>query len=497
MSSTSVKEKVKIDKSVDKTYQYLKERLDIGTNYDVVLRKYKIGNRYIHAYFVNGLADEEMMSRILRQISFVDKPLSNFAAFQQLLDESLINMQVTVTDNMDEAVDELLTGLMVIFGDTWGKAFIIDVRAYPGRTPEEPDTERVVRGSRDGFTESIVMNTGLVRRRIRDERLRMEMQQVGERSKTDICIAYIKDIANPDLIQEIKDRLNEIEIDGIPMTDKAIGEFVVNQGYNPFPKVRFTERPDVVAAHLYEGHAVIMVDTSPSVIILPTTYFNHIQHAEEFRHTPMVGMFIRLIRFVGIFVSLFLPPLWLLFAMQSELIPDFISFIGPSKDDYNIPIFLQFLFAELGIDLMRLAAIHTSTPLAVAMGLIAAVLIGEIAIQVGFFLPEVILYIAIASIGTFATPSYELSLANKFFRYVILFAVFFFKVSGFVVTCTVFMIYLTMMKSVRAPYMWPLIPFNLKAFLSVVLRFTSGMTKTRPSFVHPQNKTRQSRSKQG
>lgn len=491
LATTEKKSKQPIEKSLNHNYIYLQERLGLDVNYDVGCRKYKVGNRDIQLYFVNGLTDTDFIIQILKQISLVDKPLSTLGAFKELFNHSLSHVQVEVVDNMDEAVDQLLSGLLVIFGESWDKALVVDVRSYPGRSPEEPDTERVVRGARDGFTENIIENTAMTRRRIRDERLRMELMQVGERSKTDICISYIKDIANPNLVSEIKELLSNIEVDGLPMGEKVIEEFVVKQGYNPFPKVRFTERPDVAAAHILEGHVIILVDTSPAVMIMPSTYFHHLQHAEEFRQAPAIGVYVRWIRFMGIFASLFLLPLWTLFVFQPDLLPEALNFIGPEKTDYKIPVFWQFMIAELGIDLMRMAAIHTPAPLATAMGLVAAILIGEIAINAGLFVPEVILYLAVAAIGMFATPSYELSLANKMIRLFLLTAVFIFKIPGFIIGCTVIFIFLVMMKSIRTPYLWPLIPFNLKAFLSIVLRFTSKMNKTRPSIVHPRNKHKQ------
>ncbi|GAA0364127.1 spore germination protein [Bacillus horti] len=486
------KVKQPIYKKLDDIYSYLEDRLDLKINYDVGCRSFKVGNRNIQLYYVNGLTDTDFVIQLMRRISNEDdRTLSYQGVYDELVEQLLTHVQVEPIEDMDEAVDNLLSGLLVIFGEAWEKALVIDVRFYPGRTPEEPDTERVVRGARDGYTENIVLNTALTRRRIRDERLRMEMTQVGERSKTDICICYIKDIANAYLVAEIKSLISKIDIDGIPMGEKAIEEFVIKQGYNPFPKVRFTERPDVAAAQLFEGHVLIMVDTSPSVIIMPTTFFHHLQHAEEFRQAPALGVYVRWIRFFGIFVSIFLLPLWMLFVTNPDLLPDQLSFIGVGEKDYVIPIFFQFLIAELGIDLMRMAAIHTPSPLATAMGLVAAILIGEIAIDVGLFVSEVILYLSVAAIGMFATPSYELSLANKMVRIFLLCMVYIFKLPGFVLGVTAVILYLTLMKSLKTPYMWPLIPFNLKALLTIVLRFTSSMNKTRPSIVHTPNKRKQ------
>ena len=234
----------------------------------------------------------------------------------------------------------------------------------------------------------------------------------------------------------------------------------------------------------------MFVDTSPSVIITPTTFFHHVQHAEEYRQSPAIGTFVRWVRFIGIFASLFLLPLWYLFVLHPELLPNQLAFIGPN-DKTHIPILLQLLIGELGVEFMRLAAIHTPTPLSTAMGLVAAVLIGQIAIDVGFFVGEVILYVAIVAVGTFATPSIELSVANKITRLYLLFAVALFGVPGFVVGITVFIVYLTNVKSLKTPYLWPFIPFNLAAFWQILVRKSMPGSKIRPSIVHPQNQFKQ------
>ena len=213
----------------------------------------------------------------------------------------------------------------------------------------------------------------------------------------------------------------------------------------------------------------MIVDTSPSVMILPTTYFHHLQHAEEYRNTPMVGTYFRWVRYFGVFASLFLLPLWLLFALNPSLLPENLEFIGP-RDQGSLPLFLQFLFAEIGIDMMRMAAIHTPAPLATAMGLIAAILIGEIAVKVGLFVPEVILYVAVAAIGTFATPSYELSLANRIMRIFFLIAVAMFKVTGLLLVATWLFVHLSRKRSLYTPYLSPFVPFRWNECLNLLVR---------------------------
>lgn len=475
-----------IPKDIRNVEKYLKKHLGIDISYDVGLRKLSILKSEIQIYYVNGLVDAIIVGELVKTLVEVNdhEPEENSA--YEVIENRLINLQVETIESMDEAIDETLTGLIVIFIDGHKEAFVVDVRNYPGRTPEEPDTERVIRGSRDGYTENIVQNTSLTRRRVRDGRLRNVMTQVGERSKTDVCVSYLQDVADDGLVKLIKEKLEEIEIDGIPMADKTIEEFIVSQKWNAYPLVRYTERPDMAAKHLLEGRVLIIVDTSPSVIILPATFFDHMEHAEEYRQSPTVGTFIRFIRNIAVLSSLYLLPLWFLFVQEPNLLPESLSFIGPNEEG-NIPIIIQIILAVLGMQFLRMAAIHTPTPLATAMGLIAAVLIGEIAVEVGMFSPEVILYVAISTVGTYVTPSYELSVANKLMEIFLLVATALFGSLGFIVGITVSILYLANIKALETPYLWPFMPFNATAFLQTVFRIPIPYANVRPTIVNPKN----------
>ncbi|WP_416149646.1 spore germination protein [Salipaludibacillus sp. HK11] len=479
-----------ISEDIHENERCLKKRVGIGESFDVGVRKISVLDKEVQFYFVNGLCDIQYIIELLKELMFLDAVEQKKSSVKEQILNRLTHVQVEEVGTLDEAIVEMLSGLIFILIEGDSKALVIDVRNYPGRGPEEPDTEKVVRGSRDGYTENIIENTALTRRRIRDERLRNEIMRVGRRSKTDISVTYIKGIADPKLVKIVQKELKGIDIDGLTMADKAVEEFVVKQGYNPFPMVRYTERPDVCATHLLEGHVVLFIDASPSVIIIPTTFFHHVQHAEEYRQAPMAGTFFRWVRFSGILFALFILPFWLLMVQEPELLPDAFDYIGPSEDS-NVPVFGQIVLAELGIELLRMAAIHTPSPLATALGLVAALLIGEIAIEVGLFIPEVILYVAVGAIGMFATPSYELSVALKILRLVLLFSVALFNVPGFVLGTAVLFILLVRSKTLGAPYMWPFLPFYPKALFDIIFRQAVPIKRKRPSIVHPQNVTKQ------
>jgi stage V sporulation protein AF len=490
MTSKTSSEKRPIPAAPHEIERFMKDRIGLGDSFDLGVRKINMLKKDVHFYYVNGLCDTSFIIQILKELVNLNEKEKSTQDVFKIVENRLLHQSVSPLKTLDELVDQVLSGLIVIVIEGETEALAVDVRNYPGRQPEEPATEKVVRGSRDGFVENIIMNTALTRRRIRDERLRFEILKVGERSKTDIAIAYVKDVANTDLINIIRKELNAIDVDGLTMADKAIEEYLVKQGYNPYPLVRYTERADVAATHLLEGHVLIYVDTSPSVIITPTTYFHHLQHAEEYRQSPAVGTFIRWCRFLGVFASLFLLPLWLLFVLEPSLLPEKLEFIGPNEKS-NIPLVLQILLSELGIMFLRLAAIHTPTPLATAMGLIAAVLVGQIAIDVGLFVPEVILYVAVSAMGSFATPSYELGIANTIVKIILLILVMIFKIPGFVIGLTVYILLLANLRSLNSPYLWPFIPFSPKAFMQILIRNSAPGSRIRPSIVQPKNRQKQ------
>lgn len=490
MGEKAEKQFMEIPADLKQLEQYFKDRVGLGTSFDIGQRKLVILKREIHFYYVNGLCDTEFIIELLKELVNLNEKERPSRSLPEIIENRLVHESVEYVKSFDELVDQVLSGLIGIVVEGEKQAIIVDVRSYPGRDPEEPDTEKVVRGSRDGYVENIIVNSALTRRRIRDERLRFEMIKVGERSKTDVAIGYIDGVANPQLIDTVKKELENINIDGISMADKTIEEFLLKQSYNPYPLVRYTERADVGAIHLLEGHVLIFIDTSPSVMITPATFFHHVQHAEEYRQSPAVGTFVRWTRFLGIWVSIFLLPLWFLFVLEPSMLPENLAFIGPNKES-DIPLIIQLLIADLGIEFLRIAAIHTPTPLSTAMGLIAAVLIGQIAVDVGLFHSEVILYVSIAAIGTFSTPSYELSVANKIFRMLLLICVAIFKAPGFIVGVAVYTLFLTSLRPLNAPYLWPLLPFNPIALYQILIRRPVPGSILRPSIVHPRNRVRQ------
>ncbi|WP_409251354.1 spore germination protein [Bacillus sp. SCS-153A] len=478
-----------VSPSLKENTDYLKELLAVDKSFDVIQLDLFYAGRNMAMYLVDGFVKDDIMHYLMRLLADLDEEQLDGDTLQKLMKTYIPYVEVEETDDLNNVADMVLAGPTALVVDGIDKVILIDARTYPVRGPQEPDMERVVRGSRDGFVETLVFNTALTRRRIRDRSLRMEYLQIGRRSKTDIVVCYLEDIADPELVEKIKNDLSKVDTDGLPMGEKTLEEFISGRHWNPYPMVRYTERPDTAAAHLYEGHVCIIVDGSPSVLITPTTFWHHLQHAEEYRNKPMVGAYLKLVRFFAVWASIFLLPLYYLFAVQPDLLPPAIDYIGPD-DAGEVPLIFQFLIVEIGIDMLRMAAIHTPTSLATALGLVAALMIGQVAVEVGLFVNEVILYLAVAAIGTFSTPSYELSLANRIVRIALLIATAVFGIYGFVIGVTIWILLLSRIKSFGVPYMWPFIPFNLRAMRDVLLRSPMPLKNRRPRFLNPQDPDR-------
>ncbi len=474
----------------EKLKQTFKYVMGLGESFDVNFREMTFGGRHTGLLFVTGLTKDTALTEIFERLSYINPREMNADAAQDFFEYYIPHIQVNKYTELSKIILQVMSGMSAFFIEGEETALVIDTRSYPTRSPEEPSLERVVRGSRDGFTETLLTNVSLVRRRLHDPGFKLELLQVGRRTKTDVCIAYIDDIVDKVQVDSIREKIEKVNLDGIPLADKQLEEAIINKGWNPYPLVRYSERPDSVASHLLEGRVVVFVDTSPSVMIMPTTFFDLCQHAEENRQTPFMGTYLRLVRFIGIFASLFLLPLWMLFVIDPSLKPVGMEFIGP-QDSVKLPIIVQFLIVELGIDLMRMAAVHTPTPLASAMGLIAAILVGDVAVKTGLFVNEVLLYMAFAAIGMFATPSYELGLANRIIRLLLLVLVAAFKAPGLIIGTTVIILALTLHRSYNSSYLWPFIPFNAKAMMETFIRSPLLASKKRPSFNKPRDNTRQ------
>jgi len=462
--------KTELVRDIEENQREMRARLGVGVTFDVLEREVEIGGRRALLYFVDGFVKDKVTQDLIRGLQQVERAEMAPRPVESLLARHIGYFEIDTVETVEEAVEQVLSGPAVLLIDGERRAIVLDVREYPVRSIGEPDLEKVTRGSHEGFVETIVFNTAMIRRRLRDPNLRFEVQRVGERSKTDVAVGYIQDLADPGLVEEVKRRISQAKVAALPMGAKNLEEIIVKEPWNPIPRVRYTERPDVAAAHLLEGHVVILVDTTPMAMIVPVTAFHFFEHAEEFFQSPVIGTYLRWIRAIAFFVATFLTPAWLALFLSKEILPPAFEVVGPKEGGYAVPVPLQLFLLEFGSDLIRMALIHTPNALATSLGIVGAILLGELAVEVGLFVPEAIFYTAVASVGYFAVPSIEFGYTLRIYRYLLLLLVSVLRLPGLLVGVLFGLVVLARTKSVDKPFLWPLFPFHGPSLVKALFR---------------------------
>ena len=338
----NVTNKEKMSASLSENMDYLNRYLSVDTNFDVVYRVIKIGGRDACMYFIDGFCKDEMMQKMLQY--FMDIKEDEMPAdAHEMSKKKLPYVEVDLKDEWDQITYFIMSGVFALFIDGYDRCLLIDSRTYPARGVEEPEKDKVLRGSKDGFVETIVFNTALIRRRIRSPQLRMEMLHAGNSSRTDIVLCYMNDRADHAFLDKLKERIGHIQVDALTMNQESLAECLYKKKwYNPFPKFKFTERPDTASAQILEGDIVILVDNSPSAMITPTSIFDIVEEADDYYFPPITGTYLRLSRFLIAILTYFLTPTFLLLMQHPEWIPAGFEFIAV-KDPTNIPLVWQFL----------------------------------------------------------------------------------------------------------------------------------------------------------
>lgn len=408
-------DKTKVFSKRDKNVDYMNQMLPVEDSFDIVQRDIQIGGKDATFYFIDGFTKDESMLKIMDSFFNIkegDMP-KDAAAFATTC---IPYVEVDVIGDFDQIFQNLLSGVTCLFIDGYQACLAIDCRTYPARSVDEPDKDKSLRGSRDGFVETIVFNTALMRRRIRDRHLVMKMLEVGESSRTDVALCYMEDRVDQELLKNLNYRIRDIKVDDLRMNQQSLAECLFKRKwYNPFPKFKFTERPDTAAACLLEGKVVILVDNSPSAMILPTSILDIIEEANDYYFPTLTGMYLKISRALITFLTIFLTPVFLLFMQNLSWLPKIFAFVAV-KDTVNIPLIFQLLMLEVAIDGLRLAALNTPSMLSTPLSVIAGLVMGEFSVKSGWFNAEVMLYMAFVAVANYTQPNFELGYALKFMR---------------------------------------------------------------------------------
>ncbi len=454
------------------------EELRVEENYDLIKKVLYIGKDEITFYYIDGFVDSGSMNKLmiyllsLKSLGVENIP-RGIEATRFFVEHFMPQVESEVSEKPSTMMQMLLSGTSLLLGEPFGaSAVIIDSRTYPARSVGEPENDRVMMGSRDGFVETMVFNTALIRRRVRDADLTMRHMTVGSKSKTDVVVCYLKGHANQQYVDYIQNKLKELKTTSVTLGHESLAELLIRQRwYNPFPKIRYTERPDVAAAQLLEGSVLIVCDNSPEVMILPSSIFDFLQETNDFYFPPLTGTYIRIVRHLVFWSTLLWIPVWFLLTKNPQLTPAWLQFVLPENTG-RLPIFAQLLMVEFVIDGLRMASMNTPSMLSNSLSIVGGLILGDFAVSIGWLIPEVILYMAFVSIASYSQRSYELGYAFKFMRLLYLFLIQLLNIYGFFIASILILVLLLSNKTVNGKhsYLYPLLPFNAKALLSLFVR---------------------------
>lgn len=455
--------------SAEKNIQTMKKQIRMEENFDILTRVITIGGRKAGFFFIDGFVREDMIERLM-QFFYSLKP-EDLKDMDSFLERGMPYTEVNKIDKMSDALTAFFSGVTICFIDGFSQCLSLDCRTYPMRSVTEPWKDRVLRGSRDGFVETLVMNAALIRRRIRDPKLSLEMMGVGTRSRSDVAICYMEDKVDKKLLENIKKRIQSIKVEALTMNIESLAECLYEHKWiNPFPKFKYSERPDTAAAAVLDGNIVIMVDNSPAVMIVPTSIFDITEEADDYNFAPVIGTYLRLSRFLLTLVTMLLTPTWLLLINHVEWLPEWLKFITVA-DEITVPVFYQLLLLELAVDGLKLAAVNTPTLLSTPLSVVAGIVVGEYAVSSGWFNAESMLYMAVVSIGTYSQASFEMGYAMKYMRIILLCLTAWFHLAGYIAGILLIVCAVSFNRTMTGlSYIYPLIPFDKEMLKRKILR---------------------------
>ncbi len=443
----------------------------VQDSFDLLKKAVRLGHDELTLYYIDGFVKDGTMTKVIMHLMSLSG-LENMSA-TTFMERHMPYVECEVTRDGESVMRSLLSGATIVLGSSFGsEVLVVDARSYPARDTSEPQGDLVMRGARDGFVETMIFNTALIRRRVRHPALTMTYFAIGQYSRSDVCLCYMKDRADMQRVKTLQKRLSSLQLDALTMGQESLMEVLIpRRWYNPFPKIRMTERPDAAAAQLLEGSILLICDNSPQVMVLPTSIFDFLQETNDFYFPPLTGSYIRLLRLAIFFLALFFVPAWYLLVQHAALVPPWLSFAIPEEMG-RIPLFAQLLLVEFIIDGLRMASLNTPSMLSNSLSVVGGLILGDFAVQIGWLIPEVILYMAFVAIANYTQRSYELGYAIKFLRILLLVLTALFGLWGFVAGVLLIVVLLATNTTADEDrsYLYPLIPFDGKALLSLIVR---------------------------
>lgn len=463
----------KLTNDFDENIRLFDKAIRYGESFDIIKRNLTINNVRSVMYYIDGFIKAELMQKLMVYLMSVKDFGGGKPGDAQIFSEQVPTVEVDVENSVEKIITAFMSGCTAFFCEGFGPdCIIIDARTYPARETSEPENDKVMRGSRDGFVETILFNTAMIRRRIRDPRLTVRYVGLGSESRTDIAVCYMDGVADEKYVADLTKKLEKLDTDAIVLGHRSVAETLVHKGwYNPFPKIRATERPDAAAASILEGAVALVCDNSPEVMLFPVSLFSFLQETDDFYFPPFTGTYLRLVRHAVFWLTVFITPLWYLLLMHGGELPDWLLFIVPQSPG-QIPIIAQLFLTEFVLDGLKLASLNTPNALSSSLSVVGGLLLGDFAVQTGWLCSDTILYMSFVAIANFTQSSYELGYAFKFVRMLTLLLTALFDVPGFFIGILSAVILVATNKTAdgKRRYLYPLIPFNGAAMARLLFR---------------------------
>lgn len=476
-------------KNIEENTRRLKERLKDCD--DIVYKEFRVGkeqNIKFLLVYTDGMSSRDMLNISVLNALMVharevppDATEPGEELYKLVRYGGLPASELADKDNLEDAILAILIGDAVLFIDTTEKCIIIGAKGWPMRSVSEPNTESLIRGPRDGFTETFRINTALVRRRIRDHRLKLKQLRVGNRSITDVGVMYIEDIVSPELVKEVLRRIGTIDIDAI-IESGYIEQLIEDNYLSPFPQINVTERPDEVAAELYEGRVAILVDNSPFALIVPTTLNSLFQSPEDYYDRWYVATILRFIRYLSSILSLVLPASYIaVTSFHPGILPaKFVLSIAASRQGIPFPAIIEAFLMEVTFELLREAGLRLPVPIGSAIGIVGGIVIGSAAVDAGIVSPIMVIIVAITAISSFSIPNYSLSVGFRMLRFLFMVFAGALGLYGIMLGVLLILSHLVKLKSFGIPYMSPYVSFAGSDFKDTIVRVPTFLMGKRP-----------------
>ncbi|WP_217593662.1 spore germination protein [Cohnella sp. GbtcB17] len=471
-------------------------RCRLGGSSDFIVRLIQDERNRIDKYavcYIDGLVDKSLLAFLLEAVVAEAR---EDAVHPSDLAASLAS-RVPVGALADAATEDslvqaMLNGEVVIIGAGRSGGLSVAIPGGPSRSIEEPSSQTVVRGPKDGFTENLADNLSLVRRRLRTPDLRIEDRILGRYTRTKIAVVYIHGIVQPVILDELRRRLDKIDIDSI-LESGYIEELIQDTAWTPFPTIQNTERPDSVSAYLLEGHAAVLVDGTPFALLLPVTFFKFFLSSEDYYQRHDIASFVRMIRFFSFFVSLLLPSLYIaVTTFQQEMIPTtMLISLAAQREGIPLPALLEALLMELTFEVIREAGIRMPRVIGPAISIVGALVLGQAAVQAGLVSGAMVIIVSFTAIASFVIPALGMSAAIRLMRFLLMLLAGSFGLFGVLIGMIPLLLHLVALRSFGVPYLLPIAPLNWGNFKDLFFRMPWRVLKQRPAVIGSRNPRRQ------